>query len=84
MPGSRKAGGLRGIPGLPKARRLDAVTISEVLKQYIKAYFISHAHLDHVAGLIINSPEDGPKPIYGLASCLDVLKGEVFYLGGLG
>jgi len=34
----------------------------------IKGYLISHAHLDHVAGLIIASPDDGKKPIYGLPS----------------
>jgi 3',5'-cyclic-nucleotide phosphodiesterase len=34
----------------------------------IKGYLISHAHLDHVAGLIIASPDDGKKPIYALAS----------------
>ena len=32
-----------------------------VLKQYIKGYFISHAHLDHVSGLIITSPMILPK-----------------------
>jgi 3',5'-cyclic-nucleotide phosphodiesterase len=26
-----------------------------------KGYFISHAHLDHVSGLIINSPADVAK-----------------------
>lgn len=34
----------------------------------IKGYLISHAHLDHVAGLIIASPDDGRKPIYALPS----------------
>lgn len=29
-----------------------------VLKDYIKGYFISHGHLDHLSGMIINSPED--------------------------
>ena len=35
----------------------------QVLKSNIKGYLISHPHLDHVAGLIMNSPEDGPKNI---------------------
>lgn len=49
-----------------------------VLKQYIKGYFISHAHLDHVSGLIINSPEDSTKSIYGLPSCLETIKTHYF------
>src|SRR5690349_10584497 len=36
-----------------------------ILRSNIKAYLISHAHLDHVAGLIINSPADTNKNIYG-------------------
>src|SRR6478736_1581691 len=51
---------------------------NEVLKTNIKGYLISHPHLDHVAGLIINSPDDSAKPIYGLKSCLDVLKSNYF------
>ncbi|HEY4063907.1 MAG TPA: 3',5'-cyclic-nucleotide phosphodiesterase [Puia sp.] len=49
-----------------------------VLRHSIKAYFISHPHLDHVAGLIINSPDDSAKSIYGLASCLKVLENDYF------
>ncbi|KAA2241385.1 3',5'-cyclic-nucleotide phosphodiesterase [Chitinophaga agrisoli] len=48
------------------------------LKQHVKAYFISHPHLDHVAGLIINSPEDTAKNIYGLPFCLDVILDKYF------
>jgi cAMP phosphodiesterase len=48
------------------------------LRKNIKAYFISHPHLDHVAGLIINSPDDSSKSIYGLPPCLDVLKDKYF------
>ncbi len=42
--------------------------VGYLLKDKIKGYFISHAHLDHVAGLIISSPDDSKKPIYGLAA----------------
>jgi 3',5'-cyclic-nucleotide phosphodiesterase len=51
---------------------------SMVLQQYITAYFISHPHLDHVAGLILNSPDDSTKDIYGLPFCLDVLQDKYF------
>lgn len=54
------------------------VTASAVLRSYIKGYLISHAHLDHVSGLIINSPDDSSKNIYGLPFCLDILKDKYF------
>jgi 3',5'-cyclic-nucleotide phosphodiesterase len=50
-----------------------------VLRQAIGAYFISHAHLDHVEGLLIAATDDvGPKPIYGLSSSLDALSADYF------
>ena len=52
--------------------------VSAVLRSSIKDYFISHPHLDHVAGLIINSPDDSTKNIYGLPSCLHVLQDKYF------
>lgn len=49
-----------------------------VLKNYIKGYFISHGHLDHLSGMIINSPEDSKKPIYGSPEMIKVLKENYF------
>lgn len=54
------------------------ITAGDVLKQYIKGYCISHAHLDHLSGLIVNSPDDTAKNIYGLPYFLDVLKRNYF------
>lgn len=53
-------------------------SITTVLKNNIKGYFISHPHLDHVAGLIINSPDDSIKSIYALPFCTEVLKEKYF------
>jgi len=66
--------------GLEKAVASGALTgnVTTLLKENIKGYLISHPHLDHVAGLIINSPDDSQKPIYGLPFCLDVIKEKYF------
>lgn len=48
------------------------------LRKNIKGYLISHPHLDHVAGLILNSPEDSAKSIYGTANCLAVVQEKHF------
>lgn len=49
-----------------------------ILKELIKGYFISHAHLDHISGLIIASPDDSSKPIYALPSVQKVIKAHYF------
>ncbi len=66
--------------GIEKAisNKVFSIPAEQVLKQYIKGYFISHAHLDHIAGLIINSPDDTAKTIYGLASCIATIKTHYF------
>lgn len=40
--------------------------VGHVLKSEVKGYLISHAHLDHVLGLVIASPDDSNKTIYSL------------------
>jgi len=52
--------------------------IGFVLTGKIKGYLISHAHLDHVAGMIAASPDDSAKPIYALPSVTDELTRDYF------
>lgn len=56
--------------GIRKAieKKTFAEDEKSVLQNDIKGYFISHAHLDHISGLIINSPADSKKNVYTLAS----------------
>lgn len=50
----------------------------QMLRQHIKAYLVSHAHLDHLAGLVLNSPEDTAKPILALADTIERLRDHLF------
>ncbi len=52
---------------------------TEIQKKYINSYFISHGHLDHTAGLVLNSPGDSfKKNIYAIPSVIDVFKSSQF------
>ena len=66
--------------GIRKAIKQKSLTgnVSDVLKKDIKGYLISHPHLDHVAGLIINSPADTSKNIYALPFCLNTIEDKYF------
>jgi 3',5'-cyclic-nucleotide phosphodiesterase len=63
-------------------RAVDAgifqLPVRTVLRQQIKGYLISHPHLDHLAGLIINAPDDTAKNIYGMPHTLKVLEEKYF------
>src|SRR6478736_659065 len=50
----------------------------DIIKTKFRGYLISHPHLDHLSGLITNSPDDSPKAIYGLPYTIDVLKDKYF------
>ncbi|TKT74940.1 3',5'-cyclic-nucleotide phosphodiesterase [Aquamicrobium sp. LC103] len=52
--------------------------VGHVLTERIKGYLISHAHLDHFAGVIIASPDDGKKPIYALPSVNERIERNYF------
>lgn len=50
----------------------------QILRRNIKGYLISHSHLDHLSGLIINSPDDTVKNIYAFADCINTFKNNYF------
>ena len=66
--------------GIQKAinAKLFPTNIETVLKNNIRGYLISHPHLDHVAGLIINSPNDSNKNIYALPFTIQTLEDNYF------
>lgn len=63
-----------------------------ILRNHVWGYLLGHAHLDHINGLVIDSPEDfftdvdqmidnstkRAKPIIGLSSTLQTLQEDVF------
>jgi 3',5'-cyclic-nucleotide phosphodiesterase len=69
------AGSFRGIGPPGEAALAPAAWI---LRERVKAYLISHAHLDHVAGLVIDSPEDASKEILGLPATIDMIRDHLF------
>ena len=66
--------------GVEKAitNKVFSIPAGQVLRKYIKGYLISHSHLDHLAGLIINSPDDTIKNIYALYDCIETFKNNYF------
>ena len=66
--------------GIRKSIEKKTFTVTEdvVLKDYIKAYFISHGHLDHISGMIINSPSDSKKNIYAIPFVQNIIRKHYF------
>jgi cAMP phosphodiesterase len=66
--------------GIEKAveNKVFKIATSDVLRKYIKGYLISHAHLDHVSGLIINSPADSSKTVYATNKCMEMMENHYF------
>ncbi|MGF7153518.1 3',5'-cyclic-nucleotide phosphodiesterase [Novosphingobium gossypii] len=70
VPGIRAAIDKGGFPAGTKA--------STVLHERIRAYLVTHPHLDHVAGLVMASPDDVAKPIFALPEVNAALAQDYF------
>ncbi|MGE8426855.1 MAG: MBL fold metallo-hydrolase [Sphingobacterium sp.] len=66
--------------GIRKAIALKSLngSVETILHNQIKGYFISHGHLDHLSGLIINSPADSKKNIFAIDPVLQILQNHYF------
>lgn len=69
---------LAGIAKALQAGNLTALSAKQLLIEHVKAYLISHAHLDHIAGLVINSQIDKKKDIYALDETIDHISAHIF------
>lgn len=50
----------------------------EMLVHHVKGFLLSHAHLDHILGLVINSQMDSKKNILGIDSTINNLRDHIF------
>ena len=78
MAGLRKANAMGSLTGMAQPADSKLTPEAFVLQKRIKAYLISHAHLDHLMGLVINSPDDDAKDILGSAATIDTIRDHVF------
>lgn len=78
LPGISKALGKGAFPQVTAENAAPYTPQGAVFRNLIGGYFISHGHLDHLAGLIISSPEDSHKPIYGTADTIGTLRQHYF------
>lgn len=76
--GLRKAAAAGTLAPFLTAADADWTPAGAMLQHHIKAYLISHAHLDHVAGLVLNSPDDAKKDLLGTAPTLDRIRDHLF------
>jgi 3',5'-cyclic-nucleotide phosphodiesterase len=77
LSGLRRAHERGSLRGLEDPLHPEGVE-GEVLRRHIRGYLLSHPHLDHVGGLVIGSPEDEKKPIFGLDPTLDAVRDHLF------
>lgn len=76
--GIRVADEMGAFDDLAQPEGAEYTTVGHVFTDVIRGYFISHAHLDHIAGLLVGSPDDSAKPILGLASTLRNIEATYF------
>lgn len=78
LPGIAKALEKGAFPEITDETAAPLTRQGYIFRQRINSYFLSHAHLDHVSGLIIGSPQDSKKTIYASADTIDVLRNYYF------
>lgn len=78
LPGIAKGVEQGSFPDVTPEKSAPLTPQGYIFREQISAYFISHAHLDHVAGLILGSPQDSRKPLYTPANSANTLRTHYF------
>lgn len=79
LPGIRQALAKGSLPEATPQQAAPLTPEGYVFRELIAGYFISHGHLDHLAGLLLNAPEDKPrKPIYTTSDTANTLRTHYF------
>lgn len=76
--GLRKTATRNSLKKLGISKNSSLGLANNMLNKHIRAYLISHAHLDHIAGLVIASPDDSKKTILGTDASINDLKNFIF------
>lgn len=76
--GIEKAVKLGSFPELDKSAIGESSRTGYVVNTLIPSYWISHAHLDHVAGLVIASPDSHFTTLYGSQATTDFISQHLF------
>lgn len=63
---------------IKELKQFNIKSHEELFTKQIKAYLITHAHLDHINGLIICSTMDSNKEILGLDTTINFIRDNIF------
>ncbi|PHH60674.1 hypothetical protein CDD81_1360 [Ophiocordyceps australis] len=69
------------LQGLPLPCRSVEANAAHVVRTLVDTYLITHPHLDHISGLVVNTAglsASRPKKIAGLPSTIQALKNHIF------
>lgn len=67
--------------GLPLPYRSPAANAAHVTRTLVDTYLITHPHLDHISGFVVNTaglPGTRPKKLAGLPSTIQAFKSHIF------
>lgn len=78
LTGIRRAVEMGSFGDLRVSSESDLTPEGWVLQNWVKGYFITHPHLDHVSGMVVASTDDVEKPVLGLASTIDAIRDYLF------
>jgi len=78
LPGIAQALAKGSFPQVTPEKAAPLTPQGYVLRELIGAYFLSHGHLDHLAGLLLAAPDDNRKPIYTTADTANTLRTHYF------